>query len=103
MQNSGAAGSAAMLGGSIDISESDTVTIIKAHDHGIPFVSLAPGLVVVDCLTAAELSAALGREHVVHAVVMPGRLARSLVSDAARLGGFRAGTLKSEGNGTGSR
>ena len=45
MQNSGAAGSAAMLGGSIDISESDTVTIIKAHDHGIPFVSLAPGLV----------------------------------------------------------
>jgi len=44
MQNSGAAGSAAMLGGSIDISESDTVTIIKAHDHGIPFVSLAPGL-----------------------------------------------------------
>jgi NitT/TauT family transport system substrate-binding protein len=44
MQNSGAAGSAAMLGGSIDISESDTVTIIKAHDHGIPFVALAPGL-----------------------------------------------------------
>jgi NitT/TauT family transport system substrate-binding protein len=44
MQNSGAAGAAAMVGGSIDISESDTVTIIKAHDHGLPFVSLAPGL-----------------------------------------------------------
>ena len=44
MQNSGAAGAAAMLGGSIDISESDTVTIIKAHDKGLPFVALAPGL-----------------------------------------------------------
>lgn len=44
MQNSGAAGAAAMLGGSIDITESDTVTIIKAHDKGLPFVALAPGL-----------------------------------------------------------
>ncbi len=43
MQNSGAAGAAAMLGGSIDISESDTVTVIKAHDKGLPFVALAPG------------------------------------------------------------
>ena len=44
MQNNGAAGAAAMIGGSIDISESDTVTIIKAHDKGLPFTSLAPGL-----------------------------------------------------------
>ena len=44
MQNSGAAGAAAMIGGSIDVSEADTVTIIKAHDKGLPFVSLAPGL-----------------------------------------------------------
>lgn len=45
MQNSGAAGAAAMVGGSIDVTESDSVTIIKAHDHGLPFVALAPGLI----------------------------------------------------------
>jgi len=45
MQNSGAAGAAAMVGGSIDITESDSVTVIKAHDHGLPFVALAPGLI----------------------------------------------------------
>lgn len=54
MQNSGAAGSAAMIGGAIDISESDMVTIIKAHDHGIPFVSLAPGL--LDSVTAPTVA-----------------------------------------------
>lgn len=52
--------------------------------------ALAPGLPTVDALSAVELSAALGREHVVHAALMPGRLAASLVNDAARLGGFRA-------------
>src|SRR6185437_8940793 len=50
----------------------------------------APALPLVDVLTAAELGAAFGRDHVVHAVVGPGRLAKALLGDAARLAGFRA-------------
>src|SRR5579871_57825 len=47
--------------------------------------------VIVDCLTRAELSLALGRENVVHAAVKSGRLAERLAADAGRLGGFRCG------------
>jgi uncharacterized protein len=51
--------------------------------------ALAPALPVVGQLTAAELGAAFGREHVVHAALAPGRLATALAADAARLAGFR--------------
>lgn len=44
---------------------------------------------VIDCLTRAEMSLALGRENVVHAALKPGRLAARLAADAGRLGGFR--------------
>ena len=43
----------------------------------------------IDCLTRAELSLALGRENVIHAAVNPGPLAERLISDSARLKGFR--------------
>jgi hypothetical protein len=36
------------------------------------------------------LSAALGRENVVHAAVAPGRLAERLIAESARLAGLRA-------------
>jgi predicted RNA-binding protein YlxR (DUF448 family) len=52
--------------------------------------ALGPDLPLVEALSAAELAAAFGREHVVHAMVGPGRLAKALVVDAARLVGFRA-------------
>ena len=45
---------------------------------------------IIDCLTGAELSLALGRENVVHAAVQPGPLAQRLIIDSARLKGFRA-------------
>jgi predicted RNA-binding protein YlxR (DUF448 family) len=41
-------------------------------------------------LTAAELGAALGREHVVHVALRPGRLAESLSREIRRLAGFRS-------------
>jgi predicted RNA-binding protein YlxR (DUF448 family)/ribosomal protein L30E len=53
-------------------------------------------LPLVDVLSAAELGAAFGREHVVHAMVGPGRLAKALVVDAARLVGFRAASAELE-------
>jgi predicted RNA-binding protein YlxR (DUF448 family) len=44
---------------------------------------------ILDCLTAEELSVALGRENVVHAALFPGPLADRLLLDAKRLEGFR--------------
>lgn len=73
--------------------EGGAAVLVEASDGGVDsrgkLEALAPGLPVVDCLNAAELSAALGREHVVHAAVTPGRLADALLGDAARLQGFR--------------
>jgi len=77
--------------------------LVEASDGGADargrLARLARGAALVDCLTSAELSRALGREHVVHAAVAPGRLAEALVADAARLGGFRAGGWTSGGSG----
>ncbi|HYL33294.1 MAG TPA: RNA-binding protein [Stellaceae bacterium] len=50
---------------------------------------LARGLPVTDHLTAAELGQAFGREHVVHAALLKGRLAKSFIVEQARLAGFR--------------
>jgi uncharacterized protein len=62
-----------------------------AADGRAKLRALAPALPVVEQLTAAELGAAFGREHVVHAALAPGRLATALLADAARLAGFRIG------------
>ena len=44
---------------------------------------------IIDCLTRAEMSLALGRDNVVHAALKSGRLSTRLAADARRLGGFR--------------
>jgi predicted RNA-binding protein YlxR (DUF448 family) len=73
--------------------------LVEAVDGGADsrgkLESLAPCLPIVDCLSSGELSAALGREHVVHAAVTPGRLAALLVNDARRLRGFRGRGVES--------
>jgi hypothetical protein len=91
------------------VASDGAAVLVEAADGGTDsrgkLQALAPRLPVVDCLSAAELSAALGREHVVHAAVMPGGLAASLLVDAARLGGFRPAksVLKSYGTGANDR
>lgn len=55
---------------------------------------LAPDLPVITAFSKAELSAALGREGVVHVAVAPGRLAERLLCDTRRLAGFRASVLE---------
>jgi predicted RNA-binding protein YlxR (DUF448 family) len=50
---------------------------------------IAPGLPVMDRLSAAELGVAFGRDHVVHGAIGSGALAKRLQIDAARLAGFR--------------
>jgi hypothetical protein len=45
-------------------------------------------LPVVASLTAAELGLVFGRDHAVHVVVAPGRLADAIRAEAGRLAGF---------------
>jgi uncharacterized protein len=52
--------------------------------------ALAGELPILAQFTVAELSAALGRENVVHAALSPGRLAERLIVDSARLAGLHA-------------
>ena len=52
---------------------------------------------VIDILSAAEMSMALGRENVIHAALFPGPLAERLVLDAERLEGFRSPEAKRTG------
>ena len=75
--------------------------LVEASDGGADsrgkLEALSGGAVpVVDRLSAAELSAAFGREHVVHAALAPGRLAQAFVAEAKRLGGFRVAASKSD-------
>ena len=42
------------------------------------------------CFTAAELGVALGRDHVVHALVLQERMAQRWAAEIGRLSGFRA-------------
>lgn len=51
--------------------------------------ALARDLPVVDLFDARDLGRALGREHAVHAVLAPGRLAEAVRREAVRLEGFR--------------
>jgi hypothetical protein len=75
------------------VASGGAAVLVEAADGGsdsrAKLAALAPRLPVIDRLSAAELSAALGREHVAHAALMPGRLAAAFVAEAARLGGFR--------------
>jgi predicted RNA-binding protein YlxR (DUF448 family) len=75
------------------VSSGGAAVLVEAADGGgdsrAKLAALGPALPMIDRLSCAELSAALGREHVAHAALTPGRLAASFVAEAARLGGFR--------------
>lgn len=51
--------------------------------------ALAPALPLIEWLRSDELGAAFGRDHAVHVLLLPGRLAEGLRIEAARLSGFR--------------
>jgi predicted RNA-binding protein YlxR (DUF448 family) len=55
---------------------------------------------IIEVLTSAELSLALGRENVIHAALKPGRLAERLTFDAGRLGGFRQASVSGSAGST---
>jgi len=61
-----------------------------AADGRAKLQALGRDLPLVELFSVAELSAALGRENVVHAALGPGRLAERLVVESGRLAGVRA-------------
>lgn len=73
------AGKAGLLLDGIDAAE-DGRRKLRAIARGVPFAAV---------LTAAEIGAAFGREHIVHAAIGRGPLCRRLIADAGRLAGFR--------------
>ena len=58
---------------------------------------LARGLPLVDWFTAAELGEALGRDHLVHLALAPGKLSERFLADAQRYAGLIGGRLQSAG------
>jgi ribosomal protein L7Ae-like RNA K-turn-binding protein len=54
-------------------------------------------LPVLAVLTATELGAVFGRDHVVHVALGGGRLSGRLISDAEKLAGFRSGAIVDRG------
>ena len=58
---------------------------------------IAPELPEISCFTSAELSAALGRENVVHVTLNDGGLARRLVQEAQRLTSYEASSPSDDG------
>jgi len=62
--------------------------------------SLGRGAPLLRVLTAVELGAAFGREHVVNASIGSGSLGRRLLFDAQKLAGFRVDAVVERGNNT---
>ena len=75
------------------ISKGEISVLIQASDGGADGLRklrwIKPDIQLVETLTCAELSLALGRENVVHAALQPGRLAARFLGEARRLAGFR--------------
>ena len=57
--------------------------------------ALAPQAPLLDIFSSEELGQALGREHVVHAVIFPGGLAERLIREAGKVAGFRPQAIES--------
>jgi predicted RNA-binding protein YlxR (DUF448 family) len=64
-----------------------------APDARRKLAGIGRGLPLAVILTAAELGAAFGRDHVVHASVGRGPLCARLLADATRIAGFRTGAV----------
>jgi uncharacterized protein len=69
------------------------------------FLSGARDVTAVRPVSAAELGAVFGRDHVVHVAITPGRLAEVLIADTARLAGVSAtgGASRKDGPAAGLR
>jgi uncharacterized protein len=81
------AGKAALLLSALDGAEGGRGKI-RALGRGLPLATV---------LTAAEIGAVFGRDHVVHVAVGGSRLSTRLIADAEKLAGFRSGAVVDRG------
>jgi uncharacterized protein len=81
------AGKAALLLSALDGAEGGRGKI-RAIGRDLPLASV---------LTAAEMGAVFGRDHVVHVALGNGRLSRRLIADAEKIAGFRSGAIVDRG------
>ncbi len=81
------AGKSALLLEALDAAE-DGRRKIRAVGRGVPLASV---------LTAGEIGAAFGRDHVVHASIGHGPLSGRLLADAERIAGFRLQAMVDRG------
>jgi predicted RNA-binding protein YlxR (DUF448 family) len=81
------AGNAALLLAAVDGAEGGR-SKIRALGRGLPVAAV---------LTATEMGAAFGRDHVVHVALGGGRLSSRLLADAEKLAGFRSGAVVERG------
>ena len=75
------------------VASGQAAVVVAACDSGADgrrkLSGAARTLPVVSAFAAAELAAALGREHTVYVALKKGRLAAKLIAEAGRLAGFR--------------
>lgn len=83
------AGKAALLLSALDGAEGGRAKI-RALGRDLPLASV---------LTAAEIGAVFGRDHVVHVALGGGRLSGRLIADAEKIAGFRSGAVVDRGVG----
>jgi uncharacterized protein len=81
------AGKAALLLSALDGAEGGRGKV-RALGRDLPLATV---------LTAAEMGAVFGRDHVVHVALGGGRLSRRLITDAQKLAGFRSGAVVDRG------
>ena len=81
------AGKAALLLSALDGAEGGRGKI-RALGRGLPLATV---------LTAAEIGAVFGRDHVVHVAVGGSQLSTRLIADAEKLAGFRSGAVVDRG------
>jgi hypothetical protein len=81
------AGKAALLFSALDGAEGGRGKI-RALGRDLPLATV---------LTAAEMGAVFGRDHVVHVALGGGRLSRRLIADAEKLAGFRLAAIVDRG------
>jgi hypothetical protein len=59
--------------------------------------ALARGLPIAIVLTAAEMGAIFGRDHVINIAIGDGRLSGQLIAVAEKIAGFRSGAVIDRG------
>ncbi len=80
------------------LTKGNVAALLSAADAGADgqakLARIARGLPRIVGIASADLSAALGKDHVIHAAVLTGAAATRFLTEATRLQGFRPGLIE---------